>query len=53
MEHCWNVVEAPEQNLSQGHSHHHKIHMDLAGGETGLLDLMPGQLIWDLIIVVK
>jgi len=42
MEHCWNVFEAPEQNLSQGHSHHHKTRMELPGGETGLLDLMPG-----------
>jgi len=50
---CWNVVEAPEQNLSQCHSHHHKTHMDLSAGETGLLDLMPGQFMWDLIIVVN
>jgi len=53
MELCWNVVEVPEENLPQCHSHRHKTNMDLRGGETGLLDLMPGQFMWDLIIVVK
>jgi hypothetical protein len=49
MEHTWNVVEAPEQNLSQGHSQHHsrKTHLALPGGETGLRDLMPWQFMWD------